>query len=298
MIKSELLGSRRQWILAAAGIGLALLAMVAAYATLWTDRGDGDSTSTPPRATITLSGAFMPEVGPDGQQWRWLGDRPLLHLRGEGNYWIALRTSSLRRERTVSLRGDSKALARFRASPKPKSVLVGPVEVHGKRTVSLRTAPAAEQAPGPDTRDLSVFISELTFSRSPVIPLPAAGFWSEEGDRGSTTAFRWISDRAEIEIVAPEKVASAILTFKAQSAGGVRRRIAIEDARAVPASRQTYLIGAAKTAVRSPAIQLVRGRGRAFVTPTPRARPYGRDARRISVKIAGLVARAAPNRVP
>jgi hypothetical protein len=160
-----------------------------------------------------------PEFRSDAAPWRWLGSHPWLTVVSDGPTWLGFRAVSYRRPRTLTLRTPSGTVLSAGVTTRPRTLLLGPLDLHTREELEITTTPSREAGPPGDRRSLSVSITDPVVVNQPLAAVGVSGFWPAERDP-SGRPFNWIKPRATVQIVATRETEQARLVIEASAPGG------------------------------------------------------------------------------
>jgi len=270
---------------------LAVAAIVAAYLTSLrsspAEPGIAEPTSRSGAgiyASVSLSGAYPLEDGPDGIGWQWIGESARLTVTGSKASWLEFRAISLRIPRVLTFVTTGGTRFSARIGLKPRLELVGPLP---QGSYGLLATPPSTSASPRDSRHLSIALSLLRTVRGPVAALPGAGFWPTETYAG--TSFNWLRDGGVIDLYAPRSQSAFVwLAFTARSAGEPRSLTAVTSG-----SSQRVDVSTDPSTIRLGPFRLTHGRARVTMQVSPGPRTYGTDPRGLSLQVANIEAQTA-----
>jgi hypothetical protein len=268
---------------AVTAVVVAIVAVAAAYLISHTDSPRGarsaaiDSASGPAYPTPVLAGALSPETGPDGTPWQWIGESASFELANLKKGWIAFRALSSHGPRRLDFDGPAGERLSARIQTAPRLYLVGPLS--GGRVLLHASSAGAKPRHLPQ---LAVFLSTLRAMPNPVAAMPESDFWATENAGG--VVFNWMAGRGTIEVYAPRiRTGHVRLTFVARSLEQGRTLTvqsgADSDRVDVTTTAQAFTVGP---------FELVGGRARVLMRPSPGPKHYGTDPRLLSVQVASL----------
>lgn len=166
-----------------------------------------------------LTDSFGPEIRSSASPWQWLGSQPWLTVVSEGQTWVGFQAVSYRRPRAVTLRTPSGVILRAMVGTRPRSFIVGPLDVHTRDELEITTTPGPDPGPAGDPRALSVAITDPLVVNQPVAAFGVGGFWPAERD-SSGRSFNWIKARARVQIAARREMDRARLMIEASAPRG------------------------------------------------------------------------------
>ena len=236
--------------------------------------------------TLDFATDFRPEAGPDGQEWRWVGESAGVTLRGRGSFWLAFRARSLRRKRTVYFGARNGMRLGVDVSPRPAVHIVGPFKVRRMLDLGLQPEPGPARASSVDPRYVSIFVSNMRVLTQPIAALPTVGFYRTEFD-SAQRPFNWLNARGTLDVASTDPRASRFwLRFHAQSIDAAREL----EFRVGAVKRSTTISAANGSTVAAGPFPMSEGAAHVRVRALQPARRYGSDPRLLSVRFSDLAA--------
>jgi hypothetical protein len=235
--------------------------------------------------------SFTPETNrsePDGLGWVRVRDAAILRMTGHGRFWLGMRVRSPLREHRLRFSSANGVSDSVLVRPRRSAVMVsGPFEVDGVTRLRMIQSPRGALARGTDSRQVSIALSSARLSRTPLVALPGAGFYAPEREADGTL-FNWLKRRGHIDVrsVSP-RITHYWLRFPALS-------IDVDRTLVVEGGRKRYRVavrpGTYPRIARAGPFPLREGIGSVSVTSVTAPVRYGRDPRRLSVRIGEVQA--------